>query len=285
VLSREQLAQLGVGRDVVRHEVRARRWRLLGRAVVLHRGPMTEGQRHWVAVLHLGDASALYGLTALTAQGFKGWERAEVHVVTPHGSRLRRLPWMEVHVSRRLEPPAIHPARRPSMCRVPRAAVDAASDLPNPRWACGLLAATVQQRLASAEQLRDELKRRIRARYRKVMRAAVEDIAGGAHALGELDLVSLCRRHGLPEPARQVVRTDVDGRRRYLDARFPRRGGGFVVVEVDGALHLRQDTWWEDQSRQNAITLNGDLVLRYPSVVLRLDGEAVVRDLRRVVDL
>ena len=35
--------------------------------------------------------------------------------------------------------------------------------------------------------------------------------AGGSHSLAEINFIALCRKHGLPEPARQVVRVDTAG--------------------------------------------------------------------------
>jgi len=101
--------------------------------------------------------------------------------------------------------------------------------------------------------------------------------------LSELDFAALYRRHGLPLPTRQAVRTDRIGRRRYLDAEWIRSDGRRVVVEVDGALHLAVRQWWNDQSRQNELVIGGDIVLRFPSVVIRTDEVAVADQLRRVL--
>jgi very-short-patch-repair endonuclease len=55
------------------------------------------------------------------------------------------------------------------------------------------------------------------------------------------------------------------------------------VVEIDGALHLAQSRWWEDQLRQNEIVLSGALVLRFPSAVVRHEPALVVAQLRRAL--
>jgi very-short-patch-repair endonuclease len=59
--------------------------------------------------------------------------------------------------------------------------------------------------------------------------------------------------------------------------------GRRVVVEVDGALHLVPRRWWADQLRQNELVLHGDLVLRYPSAVVRCEPALVVDQLRRAL--
>jgi len=58
-----------------------------------------------------------------------------------------------------------------------------------------------------------------------------------------------------------------------------------VVVEIDGALHLTQHRWWDDQLRQNDLALNNALILRYPSVIIRAEPELVADQLRQALRL
>jgi very-short-patch-repair endonuclease len=89
----------------------------------------------------------------------------------------------------------------------------------------------------------------------------------------------------LPAPHQQTVRHDVAGRRRYLDATWRRGDGRLVVVEVDGALHLVATRWWDDQLRQNELTLADAIVLRFPSVIVRTEPTVVATQLRRALQL
>jgi hypothetical protein len=159
----------------------------------------------------------------------------------------------------------------------------AAGSFAAPRPACGILAAAVQQRLVTVERLRSELDLNPRLRHRRILRAALADIAQGSDALSEIDFARLCRRFGLPAPTQQFVRRERSGRRRYLDATWRRRDGRLVVVEIDGALHLAVDRWWRDQLRQNELAVADALVLRYPSVVVRTEPELVARQLRQAL--
>ncbi|MEO8889599.1 MAG: hypothetical protein ABI301_00400, partial [Jatrophihabitantaceae bacterium] len=163
------------------------------------------------------------------------------------------------------------------------ALVLAAGTFASPRPACGILAAGVQQRLIRPGELERELLRSTRVRHRAALLLAIRDIGQGAHALSEIDFVRLCRRFDLPPPRQQAVRVEPSGRRRYLDAEWLRRDGRRVVVEVDGALHLIARQWWDDQSRQNELVIAGDLVLRYPSVVVRGEPASVAGQLRRAL--
>ncbi len=149
----------------------------------------------------------------------------------------------------------------------------AASSFGSARPACGLFAATVQQRLARPAELRAAVVAASRTRHRHALLAAVDDIAMGAQALSEIDFARLCRRHRLPQPVLQQVRVEPSGRRRYLDAEWQLSGGRLIAVEVDGAVHLAPRLWFADQLRQNELAIAGTTVLRYPSVVVREEGD------------
>jgi hypothetical protein len=91
-------------------------------------------------------------------------------------------------------------------------------------------------------------------------------MVGGIRSLGELDFVEGCRSRGLPEPESQTLHQAKNGTF-YLDFRWPRYR---VVVEVDGIHHTWISEVVADALRQNAVTLEGDTVLRLPAIGLRL---------------
>lgn len=278
--SAELIAQ-GVTRGQIAGELGAGRWRRAGHALVLHNGPLSTDQGRRVAQIHGGPAALLTTFTAAEIAGLRSWERVEVHLLCPAGTRLRGgcpVP-IALHSYRR------PPRRRPGLTieALPDALVRAAGTFSSPRPACGLLAAGVQQRLTTPPDLADALERFTRVRHRAVLIATIADIAGGSQALSEIDFVRLCRRHHVPEPDRQLLRRDSSGRRRYLDATWRRADGRLIVVEVDGALHLAPRAWWNDQHRQNELALADALVLRFPSVVVRTDPAGVLAQLRRAL--
>jgi len=253
--------------------------------VVLHNGPLSQEQRWQVARVHAGPRALLTGFTALEAIGLTGWSRPVIDVAAPLGTRLRpgsRLP-IRLHCIRQWS--GVRQTRTAGIHVAQQAVFVAAASLGNPRSACGLLAAVVQQRLVSAAQLVTELEGRPRQRHRRILIAAAHDIAQGAQALSEIDFVRLCRRFRLPPPIQQLVRRDPRGRRRYLDASWRRSDGRLVIVEIDGALHLSQRRWWDDQLRQNELSLGNALILRYPSAVVRTEPELIARQLRRALHL
>jgi hypothetical protein len=146
------------------------------------------------------------------------------------------------------------------------------------------LCAGVQQRITTAAQLARELGSVGSIRHIATMRAVIGDIGGGGHTLDELELAPLARRAGLPAPRRQALRRERGGRVRYVDAEFDLPDGQLLIVEVDGAVHQRPETMWDDMTRQNELIISGSTVLRFSSVDIRLDHEHVVDQLRRVRD-
>ncbi|MBL7502258.1 PDDEXK family nuclease [Frankia nepalensis] len=280
VISRAQLREVGIGRDHIHAQVVARRWRLFARRVVItHRGPITDRQRCWAALLAAGPRAALCGLTAAVLDGLTGFEPEAVHVVVPRSVRVPQMPGIQVHESRRFSPDDdVHPVRSPPRTRIVRSVVDGAVWSTTPPRAVGILAAAVQQRLVTATQLRGYLGTLGTVRHRGLLVAVLDDIEGGAHSFAELRIGWLCRRAGLPTPQRQVVRLDGDGRRRYLDCYWR---DWDLSVEIDGGVHLAAERWRDDLFRQNDLMIDEVRVLRYSSLDLRLRPEKAMEQLAR----
>ena len=284
VVTRADLASRGVGASVVAANVAAHRWHRSGTAVVLHAGTLTAAERHEVALINCGPHSVLTSFTALEVQGLRGWERAEVHVLAPSGTRQPRIDEAVVRLHRTAAWDRVDAFGHRRLHRVAPSLLIAAGSLPSSRSASGLIAAAVQQRLVRPAQVSTALDGQLRLRHRRSLQLALDDITQGAQALSEIDFIRLCRRFDLPPPDQQAVRTDSTGRRRYLDATWTLPDGTLVAVEVDGALHLSPQRWYADQLRQNELTLSGARVLRYPSVVVRTEPDLVAAQLRHVLD-
>lgn len=283
VLTRAQLSAAGYPQWRVRRAVEGRRWRAVGRTVVvLHNGALTPGQREWVAVLLPAKPAALAGLSAATAAGLRGFEPDRVHIVVAHDTHVRAPRWIKLHESRRFRTTDIDPAGAPPRTGTARAVVDAATWSRFPRRACAILCAAVQQRLTTAAQLQRELRAAGPVRHVRIMRDILGDIGGGGHTLAEIDLGPLAFRAGLHRPRRQVLRIEPGGKVRYVDAEFDLPDGTILAVEIDGAVHLGPQAWWDDTARQNEIVIAGRPVLRFPSLTVRLDGQVVVDQLRRM---
>jgi hypothetical protein len=286
VASRAELRLVDVGPHGVDAQVAAARWRVVGRAVLLHNGPVTVAQRRRLCLLNCGPRSVLTSFTAAEEWGLRRWERPEIHVAVAVGADVAAadhplLRGLVLHRIREWGRVEMSPARR--LHRLASALLLAAASFPTARPGCGLLAAAVQQRLVRPGELRRALEAAPRTRHRRALTLVVGDIEQGAEALSEIDFGRLCRRFKLPTPCRQAVRVGVGGRRRYLDAEWRLPDGRVLAVEVDGAHHMRTEHWIADQLRQNEIVSGGTVVLRFPSVVVRDRPELVAEQLATVL--
>ena len=266
IVSRPQLYALGISRGFVRANIRAGRWRRVGsQSVSLVTGPLTRSAQEWAAVFEAGPRAFLDGTAALVASGLTGYREDAIRVSVPRGARVRRARGLDIRQTRRWVPDDVVgtgvPRSRPPVAAV-RGALWARSD----RQAALVLTITVQQGLAKPEQLGVEMLRVRRDRRRAFLHLVILDLLGGARSLGELDFARMCRRRGLPEPSRQVVRRGRNGRY-YLDAHWDDWG---VVVEVDGIHHLEALHQVADALRHNDVTLGNAVVLHLPLLGLRV---------------
>ncbi len=273
----------------VRGLVRSGRWRSVGRGLLLAgNGRLTRDQQLWLAVLAAGSGAVLAGVTAAAESGVRGLRSEPLHVLVPAARRvgrggLRRLPidMAAVVVHRSTVLPEEHlQVGRPPRTTTARALVDAAGWAPTVREAQQVLAAGCQQRRVLPEEVSAVLRRMPRAPRRRLIRQTIDDIAGGAQALSEIDFVRLCRRAGLPRPDLQQHRADAAGRTRWLDAYWREWG---VHVEIDGAHHMDVRQWTADMQRQNDIWTAGDRILRFPAWLVRAHPDQVADTVRRAL--
>lgn len=270
VISRRQLHALGVPRWQTRAQVRARRWRAHGRqTIAVHTGPLGEAARHWSATFEAGTRGVLDGASALVAAGLKGYRPHVIRVSVPRGARVFRASGVDIRQTRRLKPSDMAESGIPRV-RPEIAAVRGALWAPTTRQAALLIAMTVQQRIAGADEIGRALLDVRRDLRRKFVERVVLDAMGGSESLGELDVVRECRLRGLPTPDRQVVRRAPNGTY-FLDARWAEFG---VVLEIDGIQHAEAGQVVSDALRQNDVAMSGDVVLRLPLLGLRLEPDA-----------
>jgi very-short-patch-repair endonuclease len=220
-------------------------------------------------VLAAGEPALLAGVSALAAQGLDGFRTTAIHVLLPVARRELDPPrGVVVHRTSALPEEDINSRRRPPCTRVPRSIVDAASWARSDREATLIVVMAFQQRLVRVEQVEDVLARMPRAKRRRLVAAVARDAADGAHSLGELDVVRLLRKEGLPTPTGQAVRRDSSGRRRYLDLYFEEWD---LHVEIDGRHHDNPGQAWLDMDRQNALWTPGKRDMRFPSWLVRVE--------------
>ena len=280
-MARRQLIELGYGARYVDAQLAAGRWRLISDVVVCTTtGPLSRQQLMWAGVLHAGPGSAIGGLTALELRGLRRWRRDEVSVLLAKSHNLEPLPGVSFVETRR--PVRLFATGELPTWRTEPAALLYAAYRPSTRTALGLLAAVVQQRLTTPRALLHELPRLQPLRHSKLFRATLEELGQGSQSMGELDLVRMCRREGLPPPDRQTPRRDASGRLRYTDAEWRLPDGTVVILEVDGGFHMEVGHWEEDIVRERDLVATGAVVLRCTGRELRDESPRVARSLRAV---
>ena len=279
VLPRWQLHVLGFGRREIARAVKAGRWAGHGtHTIALHTGPLSERAARWRAIWETAQGVALLdGVSSLHAAGLTGFSERLIHVSVPRNARCPQPEGVRIHRLRQSPSERVEggiPRTRSEVAAV-RAAHWAMTD----RQAALILAMAVQQRLTTGMRLVAATQGVTCRARRSFIKAVAIDVAGGAESLGELDFARACRRHGIPEPSRQVVRQGTAGRI-YLDARWDRSK---VVVEIDGAGHRWGLAVSADNLRANEVSLGGDTVLRIDLLGLRLNGDEFLAQVRRAV--
>lgn len=277
VVSRRLLRELGVDRNQLAREIAAGRWRRHGgQTVAVHTAGLGDVALCWRAIWEVGaGAAALDGVSSLQAAGVRGFDESIVQVSVPRPVHHARVSGVRIHRVDR-GPRELAAASIPRV-RPAEAAIRAASWAVSDRQAALVLALVVQQRVVTAGMLLTAASAVPVRRRRALIPLLAADIAAGAQSLGELGFAALCRRHGLPTPDRQVVRTTPTGRI-YLDVCWSDVG---LVVEIDGSGHRSGLAVMDDNLRQNTVVLGGETVLRIDLVGLRLQADVFMAQVCR----
>lgn len=265
VLSRRELLKLGVTRWEIRAEVAAGRWRRLGRQTIWIRDGDTRLADWWRALHEVGGPAVLDGISALLAAGLRTVEGDAVHVAVPKSANPRHCRGVVVHETRRYEPECVVGGWVPRM-KPATAAVHAALWARSDRQAALYVLAAAQQRLFTAQEFADEVAKVRRDKRRRLLRELYVDITAGIESTGERDFARMCRARGYPEPTRQTVRYTDSGRLVYDNDFDPYD----VTAEIDGSQHLDPGSWIGDALKQNAVSIEGRVVVRIPNLALRL---------------
>ena len=279
MLSQRQLTELRVSRSFVRNQLRARRWVQRTSSVFsTTTGPLSEQQRLWQAVLHAGPTALIGGLTAAELHGMKNWSRDDITVLVDDELSFDPLEGVRFFRSRRALV-SMRSARVLPVCQLEPAILLFAGYEPSRRTAHGAVTATVQQRLTTPDRLSGWLAQMTPLRRAPEFRALLNDIAGGAHSLSEVDLRRACERFAIAAPRGQRGRRDRKGRRRWTDAEWDLPDGSVVVLEVDGVYHDDVLQAAADKSRHRKLSSLRRIVIGCSAYELRYEPESVMADL------
>jgi very-short-patch-repair endonuclease len=276
VISRRQ-ALRHLTRTALYHQVDSGRWQQPVRSVfVAQTGPIGVPQQRWIGVL--ASRGPLAAFSALEVLGLKGYAKPYTEILITANRRVRLTPPATViRRSACLTVEDVLTGGSPPTTVAARSLVDAAQWARDDAEAVAVIAAGFQQRLVFSGEVLAVLDRLSGVRREALIRQAVQDARGGSHSISEVQFLQLCRRNGLPEPTRQMVRKDSRGRKRYRDALFEEFG---IHVEIDGAQHMEVRAWSADMVQHNEIAITGDRLLRFTAWQIRREPETVARQLR-----
>lgn len=279
VLRLSELRDLKLTKGQRASQVRARRWVAVPRRGVLTcTGPVTGEAALRLALLKVGPQAALGGVTALQVAGLTGYEEAATHVWVPKSAFKTAGEGIQLHETRRWGPADVltNGIRR---SRPAVATVQAALWARSLRQAALVMTMPIQQRLVRADEVATELERVRRHPFRRPLRAALGDIIGGAHSMGELDFARMCRDRGLPEPNRQVKRRTSQGVI-YEDVSWEAFG---VTVEINGVGHSVLTKAFSDELRLIDTQLRGDAAVQVSVLTLRVEPDPFFELLKRLL--
>lgn len=280
LVSRRQLNEMGIDKDRIRNQVRARRWcHRSSRVVSTFTGRLDREQLSWLGVLHAGPDAMIGSLSAAAAQGLRHWDRDLITVWIK--DPVHEQPIRGVHFFRTRRP--LELLRAPGLT-LPTARIEPALLLwggyeTSCRPAFGALAAAVQQRLTTPDRLEQWVDQLRPLRRAKLFRAAIEDIAGGAHSTSEADITRMCRRHGIVPPRRQVPRIDSSGVRRATDCEWDLPADRVLVLEVEGPFHMEIRQWSADKKRHRRLSGPNRVVVSCTAWEVRHESDELARDL------
>ena len=278
-MSLRQLRAGGITRAAVRHHLRVGRWaQRSSQVLTTTTGPLSDSQRRWVAVLHAGGDSLIGGLSAASVHGMRNWHRDDITVLVSNPLSLEPLEGVEFFRTRRDLAALSAPTALP-LCRLEPAVLLFAGYAFNQRTAHGALAAVVQQRLTTPDRLRTALPGLAPLRRAGEFRLLLDDLAGGAQSLAEVDVTKACRDFGIAAPSRQTRRRDRSGRTRFTDCEWRLADGRTVVLEVDGSFHDDVLEASEHRARNRRLMSTTRIVVQCSAYEIRHEPWEVMQDL------
>ncbi|WP_328295585.1 hypothetical protein OG218_23275 [Kineococcus sp. NBC_00420] len=279
LLTRRQLYDAGVSTHQIRWAL-GREWRLVhGSVVATTTGRLDPAQRLVAAQLFAGPgaqigsttAARYFGLTSVPEDGVR-------RLFVPWGAKSRERPGVSVRRTRRPDP---HEWSRGPLAFTspPRTVVDAARQLRGDAVRAVVFEA-VQRRFVTVDHLASEVEAGA-VRGSAAVRAAVQEVSGGAWSIPESELADLLASSSvLPTVLLNPVLTTVTGETLPSPDGFVDEVG--LALQVHSRSHHFAEEDWEWTLRSDtALGTAGVPVMAFSPRTLRSDGRRVLRAVER----
>ena len=258
-ISRQQLLDAGLGRQLIKRRLEHGRWQQLYRGVyAVFSGPPSRETWLWAAVLRAGDGAVLSHQTAAELHGLIDSPVDSICVTVPSTRRIIAR-GLVVHMSGRVGE-ATQPNREPPRTTVEETVLDLVQRSRTFDDACGWLTRGCARRRTTEAKLRAALSLRKKMRWRTEIDDVLAAAGDGIHSgLEYRYLRDVERAHGLPR-SRHQVRVVIDGRVAYRDVYYDEYR---AAVELDGRLAHPDEERWRDSRRDNKSGARGIYTARY----------------------
>jgi very-short-patch-repair endonuclease len=276
VVSREQLAGVGLGRGAIDGRLRSGRLRRVHRGVYAIGGAALPREgRDLAAVLACGLGAVLSHVSAAVHWVLLTYNAPRPEVSAP-ASR-RAIPGIRLHRTRSLVAQDTTTHRGIPVTTIAKTLLDLAASSPKSHLDHALGQA-MRNDLYDHAAIEDLLARHHGRPGTKALReATAEDPAFTRSALEQRFRV-LCRRAGLPQPRCNTDVADLDHHPHEVDFHFAAHR---LVVEVDGWRdHGTRAAFERDRAKDAALVAAGYIVLRFTWRQLRYDPETVAARVR-----
>lgn len=249
VVTYKQAREHGYSVRQIEHRIASGKWQRMHHGIyATFTGKWPRRARLWEAVLWAGKGAMLSHDTAAELQDLTSKQQWTIHVTVPSNRRPtgKSLHGVIVHRSGQSRCDGMIPWQLPCT-RIEDTVLDLAAAAKTPDDAYTWVSRAVANDKATAENLRDALKRRKRFPSREWLGDALADAADGAHYLLELRYArDVERAHGLPEGTRQARRV-IGGQTHRKDTLYEEYR---ICVELDGITYHR-DRQHQDRHRDN----------------------------------
>jgi hypothetical protein len=281
LLSLSQAERFGVTMSALRYRTRdGGPWQRIFPGVYLTvPDEPTVDQLDMAATLYAGKDGMLTGLAALRRLQIPVRTSPFVDVLVPQVSGRASRSYVRIHRTARL-PSFVLIDREIQMATAPRAVIDATRHICEVRELRAIVAAAVQERMCTPEQLETEL-RRGKLRNSETVRSVLAEVRAGIRSAPEGDLMDLVKRARLPTPLYNP--------RLYLDGEFLAIPDAWwkevsVAAEVDSRQwHFAPEAWERTMLRHDRMAAAGIRVLHFSPKQIRTEPDMVIATIRQAL--